>query len=97
MELTRYEQETIINYNEEEKTASIYTHNRALRRKLDRLTQERPEDCRPGPTAREGQAAEYIVPKAWVKVTPTRIIGEAQRQALEKARNTLKTTGRPEV
>lgn len=97
MELTRYEQETIINYNEEEKTASIYTHNRALRRKLDRLAQERPGDCRPGPTTHGGQAAEYIVPKAWVKVNPTRIIGEAQRQALEKARNTLKTTGRPEV
>lgn len=97
MELTRCEQETIINYNEEEKTASIYTHNRALRRKLDRLAQERPGDCWPGPMTHGGQAAEYIIPKAWVKITPTRIIGEAQRRALEKARNTLKTTGRPEV
>lgn len=85
MELTRCEQETIINYNEEEKTASIYTHNRALRRKLDRLTQERPEDCRPGPTAREGQVAEYIVPKAWVKVNPPRRLTEVQREQLQKA------------
>ena len=85
MELTRCEQETIINYNEEEKTASIYTHNRALRRKLDRLAQERPEDCRPGPTAHGGQAAEYIVPKAWVKVNPPRRLTEAQREQLQKA------------
>ena len=30
MNLTRYEQETIINFNEEETTASIYTHNNSL-------------------------------------------------------------------
>ena len=29
MDLTAYEKETIINYNEGEPTASVYTHNRA--------------------------------------------------------------------
>lgn len=29
MELSRYEQETIINFNETESTASVYTHNKA--------------------------------------------------------------------
>lgn len=85
MELTRYEQETIINYNEEERTASIYTHNRALRRKLDRLALERPGDCRPGPMTHEGQAAEYIVPKAWVKVNPPRILSDAEIAQRKKA------------
>ena len=33
-ELTGYERETIISYNEAEKTANIYTHNKQLRRKL---------------------------------------------------------------
>ena len=28
MNMARYEQETIINFNEEEKTAGIYTHNK---------------------------------------------------------------------
>ena len=46
MNLTRYEQETIINFNEEEKTASVYTHNGTMRRRLEQLAQERPEDCR---------------------------------------------------
>jgi hypothetical protein len=32
--LAKYEQETIINYNEESKTASIYTCNKALIKKL---------------------------------------------------------------
>ena len=43
MNLSLYEQETIINYNEAEKTAGVYTHNKALRRKLERLSQERPD------------------------------------------------------
>ena len=33
-DLTAYEKETIINYNAAEKTASIYTHDRSLIRKL---------------------------------------------------------------
>ena len=36
-ELSRYEQETIINYNQEEQLASCYTHDKALIRKLNKL------------------------------------------------------------
>ena len=46
MNMARYEQETIINFNEEERTAGIYTHNKALRQKLAALARDRPEDCR---------------------------------------------------
>ena len=87
MELSRYEQETIINYNEDEKTAAVYTHNKSLRRKLERLQQERPEECRFDKESRGGSAVEYIIPKAWVRITPSRIMSEAQRVALEKARD----------
>ena len=45
MNLSLYEQETIVNFNEEEATANVYTQNRALRRKLDKLAQERPQEC----------------------------------------------------
>ena len=89
MDLTAYEKETIINYNEGEPTASVYTHNRALRRTLDKLAQERPEDCRIDRVSHEG-AADYIIPKAWVKIRPPRIASEAQkaasRAAAEKAK-----------
>ena len=57
MELSFYERETIINYNEGEPTASVYTHNKALRRTLDKLAQERPEDCRVDRVSHEGAAA----------------------------------------
>lgn len=30
MGLTKYEQETIINFNEKERLASVYTHNQGL-------------------------------------------------------------------
>ena len=46
MNMARYEQETIIGFNEEEKTAVIYTHNKVLRQKLEALARDRPEDCR---------------------------------------------------
>ena len=41
MNMARYEQETIINFNEEEKTAGIYTHNKVLRQKLAALARDR--------------------------------------------------------
>ena len=34
MNMARYEQETIISFNEEEKTAVIYTHNKVLRQPM---------------------------------------------------------------
>lgn len=91
MELSRYEQETIINYNEAEKIASVFTHNKALRHKLERLAEERPEDCRLIRTTRDGQAVEYEVPKEWMKITPKRIASEAQKEQLRKARERQKT------
>jgi len=85
--LTRYEMETIINFNEEEATASVYTHNKALRHKLEQLAQERPDDCKLFKVSHEDQAVEYYIPKSWVKINPTRILSDEQRAALaENAR-----------
>lgn len=44
MSISRLEQETIIGFNEAEATASVYTHNGALKRKLEKLARERPAD-----------------------------------------------------
>ena len=37
MKLSRYEQETIVNYNAGEQTATLYTRDKAVMRKLDVL------------------------------------------------------------
>ena len=86
MNLSLYEQETIINFNEEEKTANVYTHNRALRRKLELLAEQRPTECRMTKTSHDGQAVDFTIPKSWLKISPTRIASEAQKAALARAR-----------
>ncbi|MCC8075641.1 MAG: hypothetical protein LIO95_06860 [Clostridiales bacterium] len=83
MSLSKQEQETIITYNEAEATANVYTHNRALRRRLEALANERPENCRLSRTFPSG-AVEYTVPKQWVKLTPPRQMSAEQREAMRE-------------
>ncbi len=88
--LTNYERETMVNFNEAESAASVYTHNKALRRRLAQLAQERPEECRLVKITRWGEAAEYCIPKSWVKIKPPRILTEEQRLALvERGKNSV--------
>lgn len=88
MALTLYEQETIINYNREEKTASIYTHDPVLIRKLDALRQKSEAIT----VVREGKGwREYLCPKRWVKVSPPRVVSEENRAKLaERMKNMRK-------
>ena len=93
MNLSRYEMETIINFNEEEPTASVYTHNGALRRRLEKLAQEWPGECRLVRSCHDGKAVDYTIPKKWLKVNPPRILSEEekeQRRASAKANFTPK-------
>lgn len=83
MYVSRLEQETIIGFNEAEATASVYTHNGALKRKLEKLAKERPADVQLSRRYPEG-AVEYTIPKRRVRVNATRILSEAQREAALK-------------
>jgi len=89
MKLSLYERETIINFNESEATASVYTMNRALQNRLKRLAEDRSGDCVLEHTSKADNAVEYIIPKRWIKISPPRIMSEAQRAALEKAQRAL--------
>ena len=72
MRLKRQERETIINFNEAEEAANVYTYNQ----KLEAI--DRPECV----LKRKGDMwAEYDVPKTWVKITPPRVLTAAQRVA----------------
>lgn len=44
MSLSRYERETIINFNEEESIADVYTHSPALKKRLKMMAAKYPED-----------------------------------------------------
>lgn len=78
MELTKYEQETIINYNEGEDTASVYTHDKKLREKLEALALKYPDKIFPERTFPHG-AVGYIVPKRCVSIREP--YSEARRAA----------------
>lgn len=83
---TRYEQETVINYNEEEKTASVFTYNRSLQKKLDSIAAERPDECQVNSSVTEGaqRSSSYTIPKSWVKIRPSRILTDAQKDELRE-------------
>lgn len=65
MKLSKLEQESIILYNEEESTASIYTHDPKLKRKLKRLAEKYPDKVYPDKAVHAG-AVSYAVPKSCV-------------------------------
>lgn len=83
MNLTKYERETILNFNEGDSEASVYTHSRPLMRRLGKLAKDRPGECRLSKTTHDGQAAEFYIPKSWIRVIPPRksvVLTEEQRQ-----------------
>ncbi len=81
-ERTGCERETIVLYNQQDKTASCYTWDAPLIRRLDKLIAEGNSDI---VLTREGEGwREYEVPKKWVKIRPParRNLTEEQRQAM---------------
>ena len=79
--LSLYERETIINYNEAEPSANIYTHNVALRNKLLKLSQTE-TDLRMIHLGAD--MIEVEVPKKWIRVNPPRKLSEQTRLELKE-------------
>ncbi|MCI9069017.1 MAG: hypothetical protein HFI65_10270 [Lachnospiraceae bacterium] len=83
MKLSKIEQETIINFNEAEGTASVYTHNEALKRQLSELCRTHPEQVRQADANRWG-GLSFELPKKWLKVSSPRVLSPAQRAVLDR-------------
>lgn len=75
--LSNYERETIINYNYAEDTASVYTFDRKLQNKLNRLVNTRSDISI---VAQEDEWVEYEVPKNFIKVSPPRQVNYTDEQ-----------------
>ena len=88
MNLTKYEQETIINYNNEEKTASIFTYDKSLIRKLDKRLAEMP-DMRL--IRKDEDFAEQSLPKKWIKVAFPRQYSDEQRAEMAERMRAART------
>lgn len=86
MKLSLYEQETVINYNREDKNATVYTRDPAVMRKLDQLVISFPEVYKCiGETDID---KIYEMPKSAVNYRkPRRLSAEQREAARERAVN----------
>lgn len=75
---SRYEQETIILFNEEQKTATIETYNMKMKNKLLQMAKDKPDQV----TIKldDGQRVKAIIPKKWIRVNSPKIMSEEQRK-----------------
>lgn len=85
--LSRYEQETIINFNAGEEMATVYTRDPAVMRKLDALVIEFPEVYRCiGETDID---KTYEMPKLSVSYRKPRKLSEEQREQARQRMNKI--------
>ena len=77
MKLSRYEQESILNYNAGEQTATLYTRGKAVMRKLDTLVADFPDTYKL--TGQDEVSKTYSLPKAYVSYRRPRKISDEQR------------------
>lgn len=91
--LSKYEKETIVSFNEDEDTASVYTRSKPVKTKLARLTLKNPL-CVKEYEDELGQC--YRMPKSWVtfRIPPaysekTRAEMAARAKLLSEQKKTL--------
>ena len=84
------ERETIINFDETSKTATVYSASNQTLRQLENLSEAYPDSVRcvyTEPTNKiSPRARKYEVPVSFIKFRGPRQMSERQREALEKAR-----------
>lgn len=75
MALSLYERETIINYNDADGTANIFTASPNVKKKLEKL----------GEVRASSGGWEVDVPKSWIKISKPKKVSEAQKNAARAA------------
>ena len=78
--LSKYEKETIINWNEAESTASIYTFNADLKRRLAEFSRKYPLLCRLERNTPEGSVT-YVIEKSRLSIRLIPPYSEERRAA----------------
>lgn len=83
--LTKYEMETVVNYNAAEQTATVYTRDKAVMRRLDRLVSDYPDTYKL--INQTNIDKTYSMPKTYVNYRKPRVLSDKQR---EQARQRMK-------
>lgn len=82
MKLSRYEQETIVSYNAGEQTATIYTRDKAVMRKLDTLVANFSDTYK---LVKQDEVSKtYSFPKSFVSYRKPRAVSMEQREQARK-------------
>lgn len=84
MALSLIEKETIILFNEKEQYADVYVHNVKLKRKLDELSKERPDEVRL--VRSDSELVTYQIPRSWINVRPPKKMPSLTDEQLKKKR-----------
>ena len=78
MKLSRYERESILNYNAGEQTATLYTRDKAVMRKLDTLVADFPDIY--NLTGQDEISKTYSFPKSFIGYRKPRAVSAKQRE-----------------
>ncbi len=78
MKLSRYEQESILNYNAGEQTATLYTRDKAVMRRLDTLVADFPDTYKLA--GQDEVSKTYSFPKSYVNYRKPRAISSEQKE-----------------
>ena len=88
MNLTKYEKETIILTSEGDKTYTVYTFNRRLKRRLADFAEKYPSICCLEGEDREVGSQTYVIDKARLSIRLTAPYSEERRKMVsESAKN----------
>lgn len=81
--LTKYEKETIVLFNEGEDTASIYTFNVGLRKRLAEFSKKNPDLCRLEKSCNQG-GVTYILDKSRLSIRLLPPYSEERRRKISE-------------
>ena len=87
MKLSRYEQETIVNYNAGEQNATVYTRDKAVMRKLDTLVADFPDTY--SLTEQDEVSKTYSFPKSYISYRKPRKLSIEQRKQAQERMNKI--------
>ena len=89
--LTKYEMETVVNYNAGEQTATVYTRDKSVMRRLDRLVADYPDSYR---LLRKTDIDKtYSMPKSFVTYRKPRAVSNERREQARQRMTKLNSAG----
>ena len=88
--LTKYEMETVVNYNAAEQTATVYTRDKSVMRKLDRLVADYPDTYKL--LKQTDIDKTYSMPKSYVTYRKPRTLSDKQREQARQRMSKLNSS-----